>query len=302
MPHDSQLPDEQNSTSPYLPLIGFSEEAPARLLVNYLNAQNISAHLVNQVSKGTEQSCSFVVVIANEEQAEEAKAICRTFLHNPNDKRFQSVAWESGEAMQQTQPFLPSSHRLFAQISAAPSTFLILLLCVLVYVLFSVDPESTFELLYFQPYEQLVGSGQWWRLWSPAIIHLSILHIAFNVMWWWTLGKDFELLFGHFFVMLFFLITALASNYAQFLVSGSGFGGLSGVVYAMFGCVWWLGWLKPTWGLQLPKPLIGFMLVWMVLGYADVLFISMANTAHSVGLVCGCLIAVLLAKMKNNRG
>ncbi len=94
--------------------------------------------------------------------------------------------------------------------------------------------------------------------------------------------------------------SAAASNVAQLVVSGPNFGGLSGVVYALVGCVWWLGWLKPAWGLSLPKPIVGFLLVWLVVGYLDVLPVSMANTAHTVGLICGCLFAwFLVTKAKN---
>jgi len=32
-----------------------------------------------------------------------------------------------------------------------------------------------------------------------------------------------------------------------------------------------------------------------VLGYTDVLWVNMANTAHTVGLISGCLIAAVLA-------
>jgi GlpG protein len=101
-------------------------------------------------------------------------------------------------------------------------------------------------------------------------------------------------------LLVLFVFSAAASNVAQLVVSGPNFGGLSGVVYALVGCVWWLGWLKPAWGLSLPKPIVGFLLVWLVVGYLDVLPVSMANTAHTVGLICGCLFAwFLVTKTKN---
>ena len=47
--------------------------------------------------------------------------------------------------------------------------------------------------------------------------------------------------------------------------------------------------------MTLPRAIVGFMLVWLVIGYADVLWVNMANTAHLVGLISGCLLAALLA-------
>ncbi|HCA76013.1 MAG TPA: rhomboid family intramembrane serine protease GlpG, partial [Alteromonas sp.] len=90
------------------------------------------------------------------------------------------------------------------------------------------------------------------------------------------------------------VVTALVSNLAQLMVSGPNFGGLSGVVYGLVGFVWITGWLRPQWGLYLPKAIVGFMLVWLLLGFADVLWVNMANAAHTAGLISGCVMAWLL--------
>jgi len=36
------------------------------------------------------------------------------------------------------------------------------------------------------------------------------------------------------------------------------------------------------------------MLVWLLLGFADVLWVNMANAAHTAGLMSGCVMAWLL--------
>jgi GlpG protein len=43
------------------------------------------------------------------------------------------------------------------------------------------------------------------------------------------------------------------------------------------------------------------MLVWLVLGYADILWVNMANAAHTAGLITGCLMAGALALIANKR-
>lgn len=285
-------------------LIAFAHELPTRILVDYLNSQQIPAFLVdintdtkNQQFSEEQKAVPYVVMIHDENQSDEAKKVCDEFLANPNDKRFQAAAWETGQTMRHAQQVMPSLTAILSQVRLAPVTFVIVLVCVMVYALFNLEQERVFDVLRFQPANVLGESGQWWRLWSPAVIHFSILHIVFNLLWWWSFGKDFERLFGHVFITLFFLTTALVSNYAQFWVAGNGFGGLSGVVYAMFGCVWWLGWLRPQWGIGLSKPVIGFMLVWLVLGYFDLLFVNMANAAHTAGLLSGCVIALILVSI-----
>ncbi|MEL7442340.1 MAG: rhomboid family intramembrane serine protease, partial [Pseudomonadota bacterium] len=115
------------------------------------------------------------------------------------------------------------------------------------------------------------------------------------------LGAKIERTLGMSMLLIVFLVSATISNAAQALFSDPVqgnlflFGGLSGVVYAVMGFVWWLGWLRPSWGLSLPNSIVGFMLVWLVLGYADILWVNMANAAHTAGLISGCLLAGALS-------
>ena len=139
-----------------------------------------------------------------------------------------------------------------------------------------------------------------WRLLGPAFFHFSWLHIVFNTMWWWQLGGSIEETLGKGTLINLLLISAIVSNLGQFFVSGSNFGGLSGVVYALVGFVWWYGYLAPEKGLSLSKPLIGFLLFWLLLGFVDVLPVNVANTAHLLGLISGCLLAVFNVKSSHN--
>ena len=149
------------------------------------------------------------------------------------------------------------------------------------------------QLHFFNPLstERLIAEP--WRILGPALFHFSWLHIVFNTMWWWQLGGSIERIMGKGTLIQLFLVSAIVSNFGQFLVSGPNFGGLSGVVYGVVGYVWWAGWLAPKRGLQLSQSIVGFLLFWLVLGFVDVLPVNMANTAHLLGLVSGCFLAWL---------
>lgn len=278
-------------------LVAFSQERAARLLVNYLQSKQISAEYVSQSGEHTHG-----VLLLDDEQQQLAQGIVNEFVSNPGDHKYQQAAWQSGESVNlitSSTPFSP--RKLLNSLAQVPVTSVVLVLCLVIYLLAAIGIYHPYEWLSIQTLGELADNQQWWRLVGPALIHFSLLHIVFNVLWWWMLGSQIERTFGTVTLLCLFMVSAVLSNVGQLLVSGVNFGGLSGVVYALVGCVWWLGWLRPTWGLSLPKPMIGFLLVWLVIGYADILWVSMANTAHSVGLVCGCLFALALSKMANHQ-
>jgi len=130
-----------------------------------------------------------------------------------------------------------------------------------------------------------------WRYFSPMLIHFSIAHIAFNLLWVWIIGTRMEILQGYKALLGLVLFSALLSNFGQYLVTGPMFGGMSGVVFALLGYTWLWDKRNPTRRFGLPPALMGFMLIWLLLGYTGVLeglgFGAIANTAHLVGMIAG---------------
>ena len=94
-----------------------------------------------------------------------------------------------------------------------------------------------------------------------------------------------------------FLLSSLVSGFGQFWLDGPNFGGLSGVVYALLGYIWWMGWLAPQRGLVIARSYVVFMLVWLVIGFVEPMGMSIANMAHLFGLISGCVIALFDAKV-----
>ncbi|CAB9492144.1 rhomboid family intramembrane serine protease GlpG [Alteromonas macleodii] len=278
------------------PLIAFNQQSPAHLLANYLTSQHINANVVQHEKE-------FVVVLDNNEHVDRAKVIAEDFLANPTNPKYQQAAWDSGKNVQ----LAPlgsgfSFSKIMSDAVKAPFTSVVFVLCAAVYLLslFGLFAPIAQHLL-MQPFSVLAENHEWWRLLGPAFIHFSALHIIFNLLWWGMLGAKIERTLGISMLLIVFLVSATISNAAQALFSDPVqgnlflFGGLSGVVYAVMGFVWWLGWLRPSWGLSLPNSIVGFMLVWLVIGYADILWVSMANAAHTAGLISGCLLAAILS-------
>ncbi|WP_100657599.1 rhomboid family intramembrane serine protease GlpG [Alteromonas flava] len=272
------------------PLVGFQQEQAARLLIAHLNAQGIRA---NYRKAGDAHE----VVLAYAEDTEKATLLTRTFLNNPHAKEYQSNAWDLGEQVEKSGS-LNLTFPALAEWIKAPFTMLVAVTCSLVFFFMTFGGFSWVrEWLFIAPLNELFQSHQYWRVFTPNVIHFSFLHFIFNTLWWLMLGSQIERRLGLSAIIMIFILASITSNIAQLLMSGPNFGGLSGIVYAVLGFVWWAGWLRPDWQLQVSKPIVGFMLVWLLVGFADVLWISMANTAHLVGLISGCLIAAGLAKL-----
>ncbi|CSB21880.1 GlpG protein [Vibrio cholerae] len=162
-------------------------------------------------------------------------------------------------------------------------------LCIIIFTLQTFGAgDEVFNALHFPAL-----AGQQWQIWrwvSHALLHFSVMHIAFNLLWWWQFGGDLEQRLGSVRLIKLFVVSAIISGAGQYWVEGANFGGLSGVVYALAGYLWILGQRAPQLGLSIPRSLMGFMLIWLVLGYVQP-FMAIANTAHLAGLISGVVLA-----------
>lgn len=150
----------------------------------------------------------------------------------------------------------------------------------------------------FTPLAESLAAGQWWRLFTPMLIHFGWLHLAMNAMWFWELGRRIEFRQGRPMLLGLTLLFGLVSNVVQYAVSGASlFGGLSGVLYGLLGHCWIFQYLAPNQAYRLPRGVVAMMLIWLLVclsGVIDLLgFGSIANGAHVGGLLVGCLSGLL---------
>jgi len=149
-----------------------------------------------------------------------------------------------------------------------------------------------------------IESWQFWRFLTPTFLHFSELHLAFNVLWIWVVGSRIEFYHGRFTLLALVLLSGLISNFAQYLDAGPLFGGLSGVVFAFLGYAWLWDKTQPYGKIGLPSSIMGFLIVWLVLGYTGIFELlqlgAIANTAHLAGLIAG-LAFVPVAKVLTTR-
>ena len=126
----------------------------------------------------------------------------------------------------------------------------------------------------------------------------GLMYLVFNCLWLALLGGRVERLYGSMHLLLLVLVSGAISNLIQYSWQGSAyFGGMSGVVYALLGYIWIKGQFVPQPELQLPPGILGFMLIWLLVGMTGVLKlllgIGVANGAHVGGLLIGMLLGLV---------
>ncbi len=68
---------------------------------------------------------------------------------------------------------------------------------------------------------ELIISGQVWRLITPMFLHGSILHIGFNMYALFALGPSLEGYYGHGRFLALYLLSGFAGNVVSFLFSAN---------------------------------------------------------------------------------
>lgn len=195
-----------------------------------------------------------------------------------------------------------------------PLTLLLIGACIALAFLAPLDgpSELTFALLYPElgygtrviVLERILanlGIVEFLTMLTPILLHGGAMHLVFNMLWLWELGRHIEARQSSWVLALAIVVLALVSNTAQYLYGGgNNFGGMSGVVYGLFAYVWMWQLFNPLAGLRLQGPLIAFMLLSLVV--MTILELDMiANEAHLGGFLCGIVYGAASATMSRIR-
>ncbi len=145
-----------------------------------------------------------------------------------------------------------------------------------------------------------VRAGQVWRLITPIFIHFGPLHIVFNMMMLHYLGGLVEKHFSGWYLAAFVVIVAVLSNLGQYVLVGPVFGGMSGIVYALFGFLWMRGKHDPTSSFRLNPSTVYSLIGWFVICVFGIIP-HVANVCHGVGLGIGMAWGWLSARPRFSR-
>lgn len=266
-------------------LIVLRDPRMAQAFIDYMASRGIE---IQMMPEGDGQ---FALWLSDAQHQIEVEAELKQFISNPSDGKYQAASWDMAESRKSVLNYSSPSLLAMIKAKAGPFTLSMMLVCIVIFAMSQLGMgNAVFNALHFP--DQTSQQWQLWRWFTHALLHFSILHITFNLLWWWYLGGDIEKKLGSKKMIQIFLVSAALSGVGQYWVEGANFGGLSGVVYACLGYLWIMSYKAPHLGLHIQKSLVVFMLVWLVLGFVQP-FMAIANTAHLVGLVSGVAIAFI---------
>ena len=136
---------------------------------------------------------------------------------------------------------------------------------------------------------QLIDSGQWWRLLTPVFLHGSILHIAFNMYAMISFGRNLVRFYGiSRFLMLYFL-AAFGGNVLSYLITPQPSLGASTAVFGLVAAEGVFVYRNRFMFGQRYRPIIMNILTVVVINLILGLNPGIDNWGHLGGLIAGLL-------------
>ncbi|BBM82958.1 rhomboid family intramembrane serine protease [Candidatus Uabimicrobium amorphum] len=259
-------------------------------LQNQKDAQTLSNYLISQdienVIKNSQDE--YVIWVHDEDKLETAKNICNEFTQNPDDGKYANVIVKKPAKKKRAKkvtlvlgPQYPFLTQLF------------IVVCIIVTGLF--HSPALREII--APHVLILHNpflSHHWTIITPIFVHFDLLHLVFNMLALNFLGSLIEGKHGSIFYLTQIVVIATISNMAEFMISPSIFGGMSGVLYGQFGYLWIRDRLDKTWDIHLGENVVKLAIVWFFLCWFVIP--GIANYAHSAGLLCGMLWGYLAAR------
>lgn len=298
----------------------------ARRFADYLVAEGVKAH-------AEEEPDGWAIWVRDENQLDRARQELEQFRAAPDDARYREAARSADTIRRQEARRSEKAAKNVVQMSGrwnrplgrkAPLTLALVAASIVLaamaglssrlqpvqtYFTFcriTITPEGK-QLVPVTPsgridgFRQIVREGQVWRLVTPIFIHFGIVHLVFNMYCLYIFGVQIEQRRKTWRLALLILAIAVTSNVGEYLATGHvAFGGMSGVVYGLFGYVWMKSRFDPGAGLHVDSMTVMMLIGWFFLCLFGLIG-NIANWAHGVGLAVGIVIGyapVLFQKLQ----
>jgi GlpG protein len=258
----------------------------------------------------------WAIWVRNEDHLDDARREFAAFTADPNASVYREAARPAEQLRAEEQRRASAAKKNLVDVSrrwrrggvaGSPVTALLLAASVVVAVLSNLGGDQAFDSrltidLYVATPQGILPALLWlrepWRLVTPIFLHFGMMHILFNMIMLWQLGIPVERAIGSLRYALLVLAIAIPSNFAEYLwdlhLLNEGirqFGGMSGVLYGLFGYIWMKSRYDPTSGFMISSQSVVIMIGWFFLCMTGRLG-NIANVVHGAGLAIGIVVGL----------
>ncbi|MDR0993230.1 MAG: rhomboid family intramembrane serine protease [Verrucomicrobiota bacterium] len=279
------------------PIGQLETEEQARLFADYLFVHHIDA----QIDTPSKPGVGWTIWVLDEDQVDESRGLLSRFRSMPDAEEFQTAAAAARIQRQQEKIEEQAEAKTIRRLDPFPwqmgrggFNMVLLIGCVMAAFLTRLGQnEEVLQWLFLSL--PLVEHGQVWRLLTPCFLHFGLFHLIFNMWWLQDLGGVLERQIGTWRYAALVLVVAVTSNLSQYFIGGSHFGGMSGVVYGLFGYLWARGRFDLKFQMGVSPMASGLLLIFLAMGIFGLMGPT-ANAAHFSGLVTGAAMGWLAAQ------
>ncbi|WP_139339595.1 rhomboid family protein [Bacillus dakarensis] len=94
-------------------------------------------------------------------------------------------------------------------------------------------------------FNPLILEGEWWRFFTPIILHIGFLHLFMNTLALFYLGTAVEKIYGRSRFLFIYLAAGFGGSIASFMFSPNLSAGASGAIFGCFGALLYFGLIYP---------------------------------------------------------
>lgn len=198
---------------------------------------------------------------------------------------------------------------LLRKYKQAPVTFLLIAVCVIVYIIsfFLFGEEmNALQALTLGAYNPIYVyvNHEYWRLLTSHFIHFGILHVVVNCYSLYGIGSFIESVLKTKKYVIVIIVSAIFTNglpYLLFLINGFGShlvsGGISGIIFGLIGAIAALAFTYKNIFLDIFKNLAPNVILML---FISLLVPSISLSGHVCGLIGGFVGTYFILRLKRN--
>ncbi|WP_375348958.1 rhomboid family intramembrane serine protease [Peribacillus sp. Hz7] len=145
-------------------------------------------------------------------------------------------------------------------------------------------------------YSPYMLQGEWWRFFTPIVIHIGFIHLLMNTVSLYLIGSEVERIYGNTRFLFIYLLAGFTGTLASFVTTPNLAAGASGAIFGCFGALLYFGTVYPKLFFRtMGSAVIVLIMINLAYGFS---VSGIDNAGHIGGLIGGFLAAGIVSLPK----